>query len=265
MVLVAAYRMAPVMAEIQLGRPSSTIAIGFGAGLLAAILYGGFVLVMAMLCRWVARRAGIASATVPMWLAGCILAAAAGAILVRFVIARTQVAAREFERRPHVVLQSARIAKLAQAPSGTKPPTQAPLLYSILAADAVAPSIEWNGRPVSASGTNGLVTVLDANGARLASTDLHALDYIVRIHATPFCRMADGSSALAVLVTLRASSRRSMFILHDADGTVIHQEHLERTPGGSRPEGPMSVMQSDGRDLLIVDHGAVDAYSCSTG
>lgn len=262
-VLVAAYLLAPVMAEIQLGRPSSTVGIGLLVAPLAGVLCGGSVLVVAMLFRWVARRAGIPSVTVPIWLVGSMLLVVIGAVVGLNINARAQVAAQEFERRPRVIVESSRIVKMPGQTRGAGPRVEAPLLFSIYAADTAAPSIEWNGRMISVAGRNEQVTVLDAAGARLASTDLHAFDYIGRINATPFCRHPDGSSDLAVLVTLRATSDRSMLILYGADGAVIHQEHLERTRSGDGRDGLMSVVQSEGKELLVVEHGAVDAYACS--
>jgi hypothetical protein len=264
-ILVAAYLLAPVLAEIQLGRPSSTAGIGLFIGPLTAVLCGGFVLVIAMLFRWVARRADVPSMTVPMWLVVCILLAAAGAVVVLNINARALVATQEFERRPRVIVESARIVKMPQPPRSTESRVEAPLLFSIYAENTAVPSIEWNGRAVSVAGKDEQVTVLDAAGSQLAATDLHAFDYIGLIHATPFCRHPDGSSDLAVLVTLRATSNRSMLILYGADGAVIHQEHLERTRSGIGRDGLMSVVQSEGSELLVVDHGAVDAYACSAG
>jgi len=102
--------------------------------------------------------------------------------------------------------------------------------------------------------------VLNAAGQLIASTDLHAFDYIGKIHAVPVCADAAGSQALAVLVTLRPTSHRSMLILYGADGSVVYQEHLERT---NRTDSPMYVATRDGADVLVVEHGAVSAWTCA--
>ena len=112
------------------------------------------------------------------------------------------------------------------------------------------PSINWNGRAVSVTGSDEHVTVLDKAGARLASTDLHAFDYIGSIRAAPVCRNPKGDHDLAVLVTLRATSDRSMLIVYGPDGAVVYQEHLERTGSGNRWAGSMYVASRDGHDLL---------------
>jgi len=199
---------------------------------------------------------------VPMWLVGCVLLATAGAIVFLGADARRAIIAKEFARRPHIVIESARIVKMSQPPSGAGTRVGAPLLFSIYK-DTVAPSIDWNGRPVRLVGTNEQVTVLDGAGAQIASTDLHRFDYVGRISATPFCRHANGDRDLAVLVTLRATSKRSMLILYGTDGAVIYQEHLERTGQGDAWAGAMFAVNADGNDVLVIDLGVVNTYTCS--
>jgi hypothetical protein len=153
---------------------------------------------------------------------------------------------------------------MSQTPGRASDRVEAPLLFSIYA-DEVVPSLDWNGRPIRLVGTNEEVTVLDAGGNRIASTDLHALDYIGRINAIPVCRHPNGDHDLAALVTLRATSNRSVLIVYGADDAVICREHLERTGRGDGWAGAMFAANSDGNEVLVVDLGAVNAYRCSPG
>lgn len=263
-ILVGAYLLAPVIAESILGRPGSTAGLGFVAGPVVALLCGAVAFLVAIGLRWAATRMGVASVTVPMWLVGCVLLATIGAILLLGASARTEVIAREHARRPHVVVDSARIVKMPQTPSSARERIEAPLLFSIYA-DKVAPSLDWNGRPIRIVGTNEEVTLLDAAGTRIASTDLRDFDYIGRINALPYCRHPNGDHGLATLVTLRATSNRSVLIVYGADGAVIYREHLERTGRGDGWAGAMFVANSEGNEVLVVDLGAVHAYRCAPG
>lgn len=263
-VLVCAWLLAPVIAESALGRPSSMAGLGFFLGPVFSLFAGAAAFLFAMGLRSIARRAGIRSVLVPPWLVACGVLAAAVSVAALAVNARTQTIAKESARRPRVIVESPRFIKSNQSPPGADARVDAPLLYSIYR-DAVVPSIDWNGRAVTVTGSDEHVTVLDRDGAHVASTDLHAFDYIGTIRAAPVCRNLDGDHNLAVLVTLRATSRRSMLIVYGPDGAVVYQEHLERTGRGSGWAGAMYVGTRDGHDLLVVEHGPVTVWACPAG
>lgn len=263
-ILVCAFLVAPVVAELTLGRPSSTLGLGLVFGPVIGLLSGAAAFLLAMGLRWMARRAGIPSVLVRPWLVACGLMATAAAVIVLAVNARTQTVAKECARRPRVIVESTRVVKSDQPSSSGDTRVEAPLLFSIYQ-DAVVPSIDWNGRAVGLAGSDERVTVLDKAGRHIASTDLHAFDYIGRIRAAPFCRNPNGDHDLAILVTLRATSNRSMLILYGPSGAVVYQEHLERTASGSGWAGTMYVGRRDGREILVVDHGLVSVWTCQAG
>jgi hypothetical protein len=190
--------------------------------------------------------------------------ATAASVTVLAANARTQTVAKEFARRPRVIVESTRFVKSDQSSSSADTRVEAPLLFSIYR-DTVAPSIDWNGRAVSLVGSDEHVTVLDKAGKHIASTDLHAFDYIGTIRAAPFCRNPNGDRDLAVLVTLRATSNRSMLILYGSNGAVVYQEHLERTGSGSGWAGTMYVGSRDGHDILVVEQGPLSVLTCQAG
>jgi hypothetical protein len=219
---------------------------------------------IAMGLRWTARRAGIRSVTVPPSLVACGLLVTGASVTVLAFNARSQTVAKEFARRPRVVVESTGFVRSDQPSSSADARVEAPLLFSVYR-DAVVPSIDWNGRSVSLVGSDEHVTVLDKAGTHIASTDLHAFDYIGSIRAAPFCKYPNGDHGLAVLVTLRATSNRSMLILYGPNGAVVYQEHLERTGSGSRWAGTMYVGSRDGHDILVVEHGPMSVWTCPAG
>lgn len=260
-VLVCAALLAPVVAESALGRPSSTAGIGYFVVPIFGLLTGGAAFLIAKGVRWVAGRAGARSVLVPRWIVVSVFLAAGAAVAAFAVSARSRVAAVEAARQPRVIVESTRFTKVDLPAPSMDSGGAAPLLFSIYAA-AVVPSIDWNGRAVSLSGTDEQVTILDKAGAIVASTDLHAFDYIATIHAVPVCGSQNGSRHLAVLVTLRATSRRSMLILYGPDGAVAYQEHLERTRSADGSTGTMYAQTGGDHDMLVVDHGSVSAWTC---
>ena len=198
---------------------------------------------------------------VPRWIVASALLATVAAVAIFAANARSQVIATEAARRPRVIIESTRFIKAAPPSAGADSQVEAPLLFSIYPG-AVVPAIDWNGRAVSLSGTDEHVTILDKAGATIASTDLRAFDYIATIRAVPLCGNQSGGQDLAVLVTLRATSHRSMLLLYGPDGAVAYQEHLERSRSADGSTGTMYVQRRGDHDVLLVDHGPVSAWTC---
>jgi len=262
-VLVSATLLAPVIAESAVGRPSSTAGIGYFVIPILGLLCGAAAFLIAKGLRWIARRAGSRSVQVPQWLVAAGLLATVATIVTLAFNARTEAITTEAARRPRVIVDSTRFVRSESSPSAD-PQIEAPLLFSIYQ-DAVVPSIDWNGRAVSFSGSDERVTIRDKAGVAIASTDLRAFDYIATIRAVPVCSSSTGGRHLAVLVTLRATSHRSMLILYDPNGAVVYQEHLERTRSADGSTGSMSMQYRGGHDVLSVDHGPVSAWTCQAG
>lgn len=263
-VLLSAFLLATIIAEFRLARPSSTAGVGFVIVPFVGLFAGAAAFVAGMTLRWFLRRAGMLSMKVPSWLVWCGILATIACIPILAAIARAQTIGREAALRPRVLLASARFVKSDQA-SGADSRIEAPRLFSISEDAVVVPSIDWNGRGVRLVGSNRRVTVSDMAGTRIASTDLRAFDYIGSIRAIPVCTHPNGDRDLAVLVTLRATSRRSMLIVYDPTGVVVYQEHLERTGGGKEWAGTMYAGSRGGREVLVVDQGSPSVWTCQPG
>jgi hypothetical protein len=257
-VLVASWILAQVLAEASLGRPSSTAGLGFVFGPIYGLVCGGVAFVIGLALRWFARRAGVASRQMPSWFLLAIVGTLVASVAAMVVSARSQIVVQEAVRQPRVIVDSARFVKTA-TPGRELMRAEAPLFYSLIPATTV-PSIDWNGHLVTLEAPDERVVVLNSAGQQVASTDLHEFDYIGTIHAVPVCADAAGSRALAVLVTLRPTSHRSMLIVYGADGSVLYQEHLERTGAADKP---MYVATRDGAEVLVVEHGTVSAWTCA--
>jgi hypothetical protein len=54
-----------------------------------------------------------------------------------------------------------------------------------------------------------------------------------------------------------------MLVVYGPDGTVLFQEHLERTRSGPNWAGTLSVGVQNGSDVIVVDHGVVRTWTCS--
>lgn len=265
--LLAGFGVIQTAADISFGRPSSTTALGFVVAPIVGVIAGVGIFALASVLLWLLRRLNVkpASAPIPSWVLGLVVLSVIGALGTLFVRTRTEVLAREAERRPRVILDSALLIPLAQAPATVDGRTDAAIQYDLTAPGEPATPITWNGRAISLDAMQEQVLVRnagDAAGKAIAATDLSGFDYILNLRALPVCTQPDGRQLLAVLAMLRATSQRSMLLVYDADGALIFQEHLERRGMNSA----LATGKQGGAEIITVDVGTTArAWSCAAG
>jgi hypothetical protein len=163
------------------------------------------------------------------------------------------------ERRnlPRVIIGEGRMDKRSGRPENCGLMTPANVACD-LGAGQSSYSMLWNGRDVTVGCTrDGMITVSDAGSGIVASADLRSFEYVARVHAAGM-RQDDGREAMALLAQLRATGRREMLLMFDADGRVTYQELIART--ADQTGVPLSVCKMDERDSLVVDLGAPASY-----
>lgn len=261
-VLLAAFIIVQTFAASTLGRPSSTAGIGYVMGPILGLAAWAGTFLLGMLVRSGLRRSGMAPVAVPRWLSRALWLLVLAAIPAMYLSARSNVLEAEFARRPRVIIDSQLITPIEQPATDLEARVEAPSTYALLADEAAnAKPVEWNGRTVTVRGVDEHVVITDGSGNNIASADLREFDYITRIRASPVCRQPDGNSLLAVLVTLRATSHRSMLLLFGTDGRIVYQHHLDRL--GGRNANVMYVGLRNGHETLVVDLGVVTGWTCA--
>lgn len=256
----AVFGFTALIAEMYLGRPNSTHALGFifipvyasmlflacfAAGLVARFITGIFVAP-----RPVSSRGN----KITTILFACSLALA-------FVSGVALIEVREIQQRPHVVFDAGRITKISPAAIKEKKRIQARFVFSFYSDEKKNESFLWNNREVYfKKNDNYMFSILDRKGNDLAAADLHAYDYIGQIHALQLVVDDSGKKGLAVLVTLRASSRRLMLLVYDPAAKLIYQELLLRCD-----DNGISLLVDDaGREYLYSDVDSPAVY-CKKG
>ena len=250
---------AGIAAHTFIGRPSSTSGIGIVL-LLPLVLFAlviGFAVgtVLGVLLR----RRGL---TPPVAMGRYRLAMAF--VLVVVAVAGATLGARPVIR--HERLHEPRIIsgaeRLTREPGAQQACVRAPAARVCdLLAKASAGAITWNGREVIVGCTReGRISVSDAAAGVLASADLSDYEYVLAAHAATVQR-PEGGEALALLVSLRATGRRHMFMLFDADGRPLYEELLQgRVP---QDGAPLSVCRAGGdqdADRIVIDLGDPITY-----
>ena len=247
---------AGIAADTFIGRPSSTSGVGivlmFPLVLFAAIV--GFALGH-VIGLWL-RRNGV-TPQVPML---------PYRIVMAFVLGVATVIGATFGARPvlrHERLHQARViagegAVMREAGTpGSCTPMPATLVCDI-STSVSATSLTWNGREVTVGCTReGRITVSDATAGVTASLDLTAFEYVREVRAA-VVKQPGGREALAVLASMRATGRRHMLAMFDADGRVLYQELLQ---GSAREEAPpLTICAAEDASSVVVDLGEPLTY-----
>lgn len=228
--LVAGWGITQTGAEMTFGRPQSTAALGFVIAPVIGVIFGAAMFALQSLLFYGMRRAGWrpVSSPLPGWSVPALLVIVMAVLVGMFLNGRRTVVAREAARRPRVIQSSPRITVATSALTDRTP---APVLFTLFGPDTPEAPVLWNGHDILATVTDERVVIRTRAGDTLASADLHEYDYSRRVQAAPVCAGADGRAWLAVLVSLRATSQRSMLLVFDENGRVQYQEHLERRIG----------------------------------
>lgn len=137
----------------------------------------------------------------------------------------------ENSQKPHVLFNMGAVEKIADIKYRETNQVEAAFLLSIFDDDKNKFSdMTWNNKKVRFNlikDANSL-TLLDNTGFGLVSIDLHKYDYITRVHAIPITVDESERKGLAVLVHLRATSRRSVLFICNAKGDLLYEELLYR-------------------------------------
>jgi len=255
----AIFGLTALMAEPFIGRPSSTHVLGFifvpiyaallaltcfCVGLVARGVVGRFVMP-----RSISKRGNQIMNILFLCFLG--LAFFSGVAFVEY---------KEIKQRPHVIFDIGQIMKISPSTwIGTKQ-NEAAFVFTIYSDDKekIAP-FQWNGKKIDFKVIDdNTLKILDKGGNEIIMADLKKFDdYIGGIYALQFGSDNSASKGLAVLVQLRATSRRSMLLIYDSAGKLIYQELLQH-----RGDSEMSIItDASGNEYLYVNVHEPTIYS----
>jgi hypothetical protein len=246
----AIFGLTALMAEPFIGRPSSTHAIGFifvpiYAALLALACFCVGLIVRGIIGRFAVSRSISQRGNQIMnilFLFSLGLAFFSGVVFVEI---------QEIKDRPHVIFDMGQITKISPSSLKTTKQNEATFVFTIYTDDKEKiAEFQWNDNKIDFNvSDDNILKILDKRGRELITADLKKFDYIGRIYALEFGSDNAASKGLAVLVRLRATSRRSMLLIYDPSAKLIYQALLER-----RGDSEMSTMtDSSGKEYLYVN------------
>ena len=220
------FLMTALFAEILIGRPSSTSVIGFGfipiyTLILMVLCYGAGFLIRLVLGIFVSVKVLSDKAS------RVLLSTFLGTLSISFISAWGFAAWEEYQQRPQVIFDSGRVKQGGHlSPNVEK--IEGKMVLSIYDEDQdkIQPLV-WNGKEVKFTDARNVLKIQRINGGELVPVDLRKYDYISRVFAVPARITESDNQALGVVVRLRPTSGRAMFLVYDSEGKLVYQEFIE--------------------------------------
>jgi hypothetical protein len=215
------------------GRPNSTYILGFPFAFIYAFiafiiaLAGGFIISLIFQTAWnkISYEGKIKKGFRIVTLISILFCIGIGLTRVVFV---------ELINRPQVIKNNRTILKISQFNDTSKSALTGKLVYTNFIEDsAKVDSIFLNGKHISFSISNGSVNINHDYFSSFSSLDLRKYDYLMYINAVTLKFGKDSTESLAILMTLRATSDRSILAIFDANGECYYQELLYRSRLGN--------------------------------
>ncbi|HAX61983.1 MAG TPA: hypothetical protein DCX95_05455 [Elusimicrobia bacterium] len=169
---------------------------------------------------------------------------------------------QEWVQRPHIIFDAGRIIKInPSAIKVIKKTSESKFVFTTYSDEkSEAEPFLWNGKKIRFDVGNS-IAMRGENGNNIITIDLTKYDYIGRIHVIQLVIDNSASKGLAVLVRLRATSRRSMLLIYDPAAKLLYQELLYRNKNGN-----MMNINTDatGKEYLYLDIESPILYSSNT-
>jgi hypothetical protein len=237
---------AAAVAEMLWGRPSSTSGLAFPAALVLGVI-GAFVGAALGLAAHYAVIGSRWEGPVDWRVGGALLLIVISVPTVWMVGA---VLRQEALNRPRVIVSTGTIVRMPDG-SSLQPVTPATVLWSLPEGAVAEQTLMWNGEPVAAT-VSGDRLIVRAGTIALDPVSLRDFDYARDIRGVTAVLRSDGAEYLALLVGLRSTGSRSLLLIVDPDGAVVHLELLERR-GPSQRSMMLSTAGPPGRQEIVVD------------
>jgi len=209
-------------AEIWWGRPSSTSGLAFVAAVILGAAGAAIGAALGHLTE-TSVRASPLSGPVEWRLAGVLLLVVAGSASVLLVSSGLR---QEALNTPRVIFSTGEIVR---RPGEIWRPTisSATLIWSLSSRTGTSGALRWNGERVNVSVRDDQLEA-SAGAIRIDAVSLSDFDYVREIYGVTATLATDRTEYLALLLDLRTSGRRSLLLVFDPRGSVVHKELMSR-------------------------------------
>jgi hypothetical protein len=158
-------------------------------------------------------------------------------------------------------IESIGVVVRTEGASHLEPVSPAALIWASLPETAErVQEFRWNARAVRVIVEGGEL-VVRAGDVASTPVDLSHLDYIREVYGVTATLGGDNSESLALLARLRATGRRELLLIFDAQGTLSYRELLERRTNLLDSPVMWRAGRKSERQEFIVDLGAPLRYA----
>lgn len=222
---VATPIIAGMVTEIAWGRPTSTSGLAIPAAIFLGLVGAAAGAALGSMVATFVRNSQGAD-PVDWRFAGVLLllvAAVPSALVVRSKLRHESLNA------PRLIRSTGEIVA-APGDSSQEPISPPTLLWRMSEKSQAARTLRWNGQLVDIALSDGKLDV-GAGGLRGDAVSLADFDYVREINGVTATMTSDRGEFLALLLDLRTSGRRSLLLIFDSRGALVHQELLLRRSG----------------------------------
>jgi hypothetical protein len=236
-----------LIAEMIIGRPSSTHVIGFlfvpiHTGILMLICFAVGSVLRIALDKFIQSKTISGRASKLLYLAFIVTILVS--ISAGWLIAMWQ----EKKQSPHVIYSSGQIIKESGIPiEGHE--VNASFVFSIFEDEKnQVKAVIKDGSNMKIDSEENIIRVYNENGKLMTKTDY---DYVTRLYSVPFELDKHGPDGLAILAVLRGTAHRSIILIYDKNYHLTYQELLE----DCKAEPTMKVITNNEqqKEILLID------------
>lgn len=223
---LASYMLTGMFAESAIGRPSSTAAIGLFFAPIYSLVFAGIGALIGLILRPLMLMRGKRDAVNNSALNRNRLILIISASLITGVTAALEVVAYEKHNTPQLLSNSANFTTQQHTEDSIPSANIKPILVWDFGNTNIIPT-EWLGNTVTFNVADSSNMSLLLNNAPQSTYDFSGYTYVTEISTLPLIS-TDNTDYLAVLVRLRATSRRSMLLIYDKHYNLVYERLLDR-------------------------------------
>lgn len=247
---VAAFMLAGLIGEEELGRPSSTAAIGYLFVPVYSFIVGAVGLSVGFLLRLFLRNRGERDLITPSSFLLRLVVVVVAVSGIGVWLALDGVIAYEKANAAQIIRDSGYFVK-AKLNRDDVPSITKRTLSNWTHEQPNQPPFVWNTKKSTVRVTDSTYLTIDIEGqANSITHDFRNRTYLTEIDVLPVQWTQKQPEHLVVLARLRATSFRSMLLIYDSNGSLLYEELLERC--GPRERQYMGTVNDlDGLALVV--------------
>ncbi|MHC4158280.1 MAG: hypothetical protein ACYSSO_04285 [Planctomycetota bacterium] len=105
------------------------------------------------------------------------------------------------------------------------------------------------------------IHIINSEGNTVAKTTFYFYSYITEVQAIEVNLFPDEKSCVAILATLRATSRRAMLLIYSSDGKLLYKEMLEKQRGYNTFSMYTVKLPATALEKLVIENKDTFIYS----